>query len=239
MGLWRVARSAPRRQSGSWVNTGLFVLMISLVGARLFYVWVNWGYFADHLIETLMVWLGGLSWPGALIGGWLALTGLALSTRGSHTRISLGWIGDRLYPILPPLAITTWLGAWQSGIAYGALISPGKWWSVPSLDESGIYYLHWPLQPLAAFSLLLYFAILEMRVKPLRPVGRLSALALFGLLVNLLAASLMRVDPAPIWYGLRVDTVFAAAFLLLFLAYLLFNRLAMRIWKREATTFVP
>ena len=230
LGLWRVARSSPQRQAHVWVNAGLWVLFASLAGARLFYAWINRAYFADHLLEIPQVWLGGLSWPGAVGAAWLALSYLAITyhpPRGG--RVSIGWLGDRLYPLLPPLSVTAWMGGWMAGIAYGPPVPAGSWWGVPNLAESGVYALYWPLQPLAALSLVAFFWLLETRVKPLQPSGQLSGLATCGLLLNLLAASLLRSDPVPAWGGgLRMDTWMALFFLACLLALAILSGLVTR-----------
>ncbi len=175
LGLWRIARSVPKRQSSVWVNAGLFVLFAALLGARTSYALVNWTYFSTHLIEIPMLWIGGLTWPGAVLGMLLALAYLSTQNRTTRSRSgSFGWLGDRLYPLLPPIAITAWLGCWQSGVAYGASLPLNTWWGVPAIDESGLYSPRWPVQLLAALSLLIFFWLLERRIKPLRPAGRLS-----------------------------------------------------------------
>jgi len=234
VGLWRVAQNAPQRQAGIWVNAGLFVLAFTLAGARLFYVLTNWPYFSAHLLEAPQVWLGGLSWPGALGGAVVALMTLMIQYRATSSRphypahVTLGWLGDRLYPLLPPLAITIWLGSWQTGVAYGAALPAGAFGSVPSLDENGVYSPRFPLQPLAALTLLAFFAFLETRRKPLRPAGWLSGLAIAGLLLNLLAASLLRADPAPHWRGLRLDSWMAIIYLVLLFTPVIIISLAPR-----------
>lgn len=239
VGLWRIARSAPERQAEVWVNTGLFVLGFTLAGARLAYVWMNRDYFAAHLIEAPQIWLGGLAWEGAVGAAGFALVYLGFRFRASRSRatgvipIPLGWLGDRLYPLLPPLAITTWLGCWQIGVAYGVSLPAGAFGGVPSLDEYGLYSLRFPLQPLAALTLLVFFVTLEMRLKPLRPAGRLSGLAISGLLLHLLVTSLLRADPAPYRHGLRVDTWMAIIYLALFLMLAILNILVLYIGRKS------
>ncbi len=224
LGIWRVVRSAPQQQAGAWADLSLIVLTASLLGARLSYVLVNWGYFSAHLIEIPQFWLGGLTWPGAIAGCWLAIISVVVLYRAPRehgsanvSRLTLAWLSDRLYPLLPPVAITTWLAAWQAGVAYGSLTPPGAWWGVPSLDETGVYNLRFPLQLLAALSLLADFWLLEMRVKPMRPPGRLAGRAFFHLLLNLLVVSLLRADPGPQWYGVRVDAWIAIIYLAIYL----------------------
>lgn len=235
IGLWRVVQSAPQRQVGIWLNAGLFVLFSTLAGARLFYVRLNWEYFSNHLLEAAMISLGGLTWPGAFAGAGLGLGLLVIRQHALRTRpdlptiySTLGIIADQLYPLLAPLAITAWVGCWQSGIAYGAALPAGTWWGIPAPDETGMVSTRFPLQPLAALTLVAFFWILETKVKPLRPTGRLCGLAAGGLLLHLAAASLLRADPAPTWNGLRLDTWFALLYLALLIALGLTRALAVR-----------
>ncbi len=236
LGLWRVARSSPQRQAGFWVNAGLWVLLASLAGARLFYAWVNRAYFANHLLEIPQAWLGGLSWPGAVGAAWLALAYLAVTYRPPRGgRVSIGWLSDRLYPLLPPLSITAWMGSWMAGIAYGPPVPAGAWWGVPGPAESGANGLYWPLQPLAALSLVAFFWLLETRARLLRLPGQLSSLAACGLLLNLLAASLLRGDPVPVWGGgLHMDTWMALFFLACLLALAIFGGLLSRYFRTSS-----
>jgi phosphatidylglycerol---prolipoprotein diacylglyceryl transferase len=236
LGMWRLARSAPQRQAGVLMNVGLFVLAMSLVGARIFYILENNAYYAANLIESPQIWLGGLSWPGALIGAWLAMLFVSRTQRipGEWGNISMARLGDRLYPLLPSLGVSVWLGCWQAGIAYGQPLPAGAWWGNPGMDENGIFTPRWPLQMVAALSLLLFYAILEARIRAKHPVGRLSGFAILGLLVNILAVSLLRADPAPAWNGLRVDAWIAIAILATYCLYLLFNYLFSRIGRRPS-----
>lgn len=221
LGLWRVWRSAPEREAAEWLDLALLSLFGALVGARLYYVWQNWGYFSVHGNEIALVSNGGLGWPGAAAGAAVVvLLFLLLQARPGNPRrirFSAGVIGDRLYPLLPPLAVTAWLGCWQIGASYGAVLPEKTWWAIPTLDEAGNIALRFPLQPLAAFSLLLFFWFIENRRKTPRTTGQLSTLGLTGLLLHLLAFSLLVAEPAPTWNGLRVETWAAILLLSLFL----------------------
>ena len=238
VGLWRVWRSAPQRQGQVWLNIGLFVLLAALAGARAFYVWLNWEFFSTRPIEAINLPTGGLSWPGAVAGAAFTIIAFALAYRTQRgerpARVPLGLLGDRLYPLLPPLAVSAWLGCWQIGAAYGAPLPAGTWWGLRMPDESGLMGLRFPLQPLAALILLLFFFVLETRIKPLRPPGRLSGLAFAGLLLHLLAVSLLTSAPAPTWNGTRVDTWFAIVYLAAFAVLSAVNSLVIRIWKKQS-----
>lgn len=232
LGLWRIARGA-QRQPAEWVNTGLFVLLFALLGARLSYVAHNFDIFASRPLEIPMVWLGGLSWPGALVGGLLALGIQVLRYRSPRTgRLSPGWLADQLYPLLPPLAVSAWMGCWQAGCGYGPLAPAGAWWGVPSAAEDGQLLPRLPVQIIAALSLLLFFVLLERWVVPLKPPGRLSGLALIGLMVHLFIFTGLVADPSPNWNGLRADTWIALVMLISFGSYLGLYRLLARRRKR-------
>ncbi len=236
VGVWRVVRSAPR-QRDLWANLGLFTLLLAIIGARVGYVLQNAALFTSHPLDTLMVWAGGLTWPGAMAGVFLALTLFAIFYRTSRSkRVSIGWISDRLYPMLPPIAILCWLGCWQAGIAYGALIPASGWWGVPSVDETGATLMRVPAQFLAALSLLVFFWVLEGRIRLPRPSGQLAGLGLTGLLVNLLVFSVICADPAPEWNGVRVNTWAALFFLAALFAFFVVNSLfhfVERKWKQR------
>lgn len=53
-------------------NLLFLVIPASIIGARLYYVLFNWGYYAANPQEILAVWHGGLAIHGGVIGGFLA-----------------------------------------------------------------------------------------------------------------------------------------------------------------------
>lgn len=237
MGLWRVWRLAPSRLSGALLNTALLVLVAALLGARLAYVAVNAAYYRASFWEIFQFWQGGLSWPGALAGAALAIAATAsVYSTPRGRRVPFGWLADRLYPLLPPVAITAWLGCWLAGAAYGTELPTGTWLGVPSPDETGATLPRFPVQILAALALLSFFALLELRLRPKRPHGALSALALVGLMFVQLGASLLRADPAPMLQGLRLDAWFAAAVLALLLLMALAHSLVPSLSRRQSVS---
>ncbi len=52
-------------------NFAIIALVSGLVGARLWYVLLNYQYFLLHLDETYQIWLGGQSIQGGMLGAWL------------------------------------------------------------------------------------------------------------------------------------------------------------------------
>jgi prolipoprotein diacylglyceryltransferase len=199
------------------MNSALITLFGCLLGSRIAYVAFHSSYYAAHQLESVEIWKGGLAWPGAVAGGLLGLALVALVWR-----LPLALLADRLIPLASPLAIAVWLGCWQSGVAYGARLPQGAWWGLPTRDETGAVYLRFPVQPLAALTLVIFFWWLEVKSFPRERPGRLASLAGLGLAVNLMVFSLLRADPSQLWVGLRPDVWMAFGFALLcLLAYAL------------------
>jgi phosphatidylglycerol:prolipoprotein diacylglycerol transferase len=211
---WTVWR-APARQAGLRVDGGLWVLFGAALGARLVFVAATWPYFQSHLSEAPQIWLGGLSWPGALGGG---LFSLLLFAWFNHT--PLGALADGLVYLALPLVVSSWLGCWQSGCAYG-WAAPQAWWAVPAVDEWGIWSPHFPLQPIAALSAVAVAVVLEWLRPHLKRQGQAAGLTLLALCALLAGLSLLRADPEQTWRSLRLDTWGALAFTALALPFCL------------------
>lgn len=224
-GLYRISRpavggqSAPRTRqldASARLNSALLVLLGALAGSRAGYVLVNWEYFRTHLGDTLQVWLGGLAWPGALLGGLLVFGGLVLAWRRPA-----GALADALLPILAPLVVAAWLGCWQAGSFYGPALAARTWWAVTARDEWAQVLYRWPLQPAAALLSLLVLGLAERTGSGHAPQGRAASQGWLGLCLLLLGLTFGRADPAPVWNGLRLDVW--AGLSLTFLALVLFG----------------
>jgi phosphatidylglycerol:prolipoprotein diacylglycerol transferase len=72
---WVGGREA--RRLGEDPDTGwgmlLPVLLLAVIGARLYHVIHQWGYYSQHLSQIPQIWTGGLGIPGAVVGGVLAI----------------------------------------------------------------------------------------------------------------------------------------------------------------------
>lgn len=51
------------------INMAGYLLLGAMLGARIYYVLFNWNYYSQNLQEIFMLWYGGISIHGALIGG--------------------------------------------------------------------------------------------------------------------------------------------------------------------------
>ncbi|MGD0707029.1 MAG: prolipoprotein diacylglyceryl transferase family protein [Anaerolineaceae bacterium] len=210
VGLWRITQNVASPQVVRRVISGLLVLTGSLLGARTGYTVEHWQYLSTHLLEIPQLWLGGLSWPGAIIGALLVIALLSWEANIPYLRMA-----DQFAPLVQPLAITAWIGCWLVGSGYGATLPQNTWWGIAALDETGAMALRFPVQPLAAISLIAYYGLLEYKIPRRIPTGAYSSLCGLGLAVNLLLFSLIMVDTQPIWMGLHMDSWNALLFLVL------------------------
>jgi phosphatidylglycerol:prolipoprotein diacylglycerol transferase len=203
----------PLRQVEHRLNGGFVALAGALVGGRAAFVWLNWAYFQNHPVDIVRIGLGGLGWAGALAGG-LA----ALALYAGLTRASPGALGDGLLPLALCLVVSSWLGCWQAGCAYGPEAAE-TWWTVPARDEWGQFTYRWPIQLGGALTAVISFWLLEFLRPKLPRSGQLAGLGLLILSAQMLALSLLRADPTILWRGQRVDSW--AAFLFLGMAVLI------------------
>ncbi|MEG2321999.1 MAG: prolipoprotein diacylglyceryl transferase [Bacilli bacterium] len=50
-------------------NMLLYLIIVSILGARLYYVAFNWSYYSNNIIEIFKIWEGGLAIHGGIIAG--------------------------------------------------------------------------------------------------------------------------------------------------------------------------
>ncbi len=207
LGLLQVARHAPPARALSWVDAGLYTLFGALIGSRCGYVFLHLSYFRIHPREAPQIWLGGLSWPGALLGGLLVVILVA-----AWRELPLALVAGRLAPLAIPIAACAWMGSWYSGAAYGPLMAAGTPFALLTPMENGLMQLRLPVQLMAALSLLAFLTWIELKSMARERPGRWAALNALVLSGNLLVFSLLRADPAPLWDGLRADAWAALLF---------------------------
>ena len=54
-------------------NLLLYVIIFSIIGARLYYVAFNWPYYSKNLLEIVQIWEGGLAIHGGIIAGFIVV----------------------------------------------------------------------------------------------------------------------------------------------------------------------
>ncbi len=170
------------------VDLGIWIMISGLVGARLLYVCLEWGYFRDNLWKIIIPPYSGFVYYGGFIGGFLA-TLYFLWSRKMNT-----WkTGDIL---APAIALGQAIGRWAcffNGCCYGGPVRsnflPGLVYptgSDPCL-QYGAVPLH-PTQIYESLGCLLIFALLLWKEKRKSFDGQLiwGYVVLYGVLRFLL-----------------------------------------------------
>lgn len=169
--------------------------------ARLGYVLTYHAYFSENPIQSLWLWQGGLSGAGGLLG---ACIGIGVYAR--WTRLPFKQISDEL--ALPGLilAACSWIGCWLEGSVYGMRLD----FELPLLttrDMFGNLAARWPAALIGLIPALGALFVLTRRgVHRWRP-GCQASLAGSAAALGMLLASLVRADPLPILFDLRLDTL--------------------------------
>jgi prolipoprotein diacylglyceryltransferase len=197
-GLLLAGWRAPKKETIRYLDAGVWTLFGTLVGSRSLFVVVNFSYYQTHPGEIVQVWLGGLSSIGALVGGILAVFVLAI-----WWKIPAGVLADTLLPLAGAITVTAWLGCWVDRCGYG--VPSSAWWAVPGRDEWGVLATRVPVQLMGAGLTLILIWLLDRAGKSLPAQGLSASIGLFGLSAVVLSLSYLRVDPTPIWNGLRLE----------------------------------
>lgn len=200
------------------LDAGLGALFLSLIGARTGFVLRNLPYFKINPVEIPQLWLGGLSWPGALIGFTLALVSIHLIWKEP-----LGELADSFLPLLGLMVFAAWLTGWGSGVGYGYQVD--AWYGIPVRDILGLVSKRWPLPILGAlFSGAWTIGTILFPLKKVRKPGFRAVLTIAGLTGINLALSFFRADPAPQFLNLRWESWFSIIFLVCALVFMFTQR---------------
>jgi len=190
------------------VDAGIGLLLVSLLGSRIGYILLNLSFFRNYAAQIPQIWLGGLNWPGALMGAGSALLAVHLIWKEP-----LGELADSYLPLLGTVAAAIWMTGWGAGIGYGP--PTDDWFGIPVRDLFGIIENRWPLPILGAvlsagwITGLVLLPLKQWDVKP----GWRAVLGITGIIVINGVISLFRVDTAPTLWGIRGESWFSIALL--------------------------
>ena len=226
LGLLLTVWRAPKKEAERYLDAGLWILLVALVGGRAMAVAVNFKYYQTHTGEMLQVWLGGLSGIGALAGGMIAIIILSL-----WWKLPAGKLADTLLPLAGAIVITAWLGCWVDSCGYG---TPSEvWWAIPGRDEWGVLANRLPVQLLGAILTLVLVWSLDWASKRIPIPGLMAAIGLFGISAVIFTLSFLRADPIPSLNGLRLEAWAAIGLMIISLSAVVVLLLHWKLKKEE------
>lgn len=182
------------------VDGGLLLSLIVLIGSRASYVIRNFSYYLDFPLEIPQFWLGGLSWPGAVIGTVVGILFVHLIWKEP-----IGELVDSYLAFYGLLALGAWLAGWGTQAGYGP--PTDAWFGIPVKDLFGHVEHRWPLPILGAVVSAGWTAgVIFFPLKRQRNPGFRGALGAAGLVALNGMISFIRVDPSPSVWGIRIES---------------------------------
>jgi len=136
------------------VNSVLFLIIMGILGARIYYVIFNWNFYSRNLKEILAVWHGGLAIHGGLIGGFIA--GILFCKRHN---LSFWEMADSVAPAIILGQTFGRFGNFMNGDAHG--IPTDMPWGIvfPPTSIAGAQFGSVPLHPTMLYEMVLNFTI--------------------------------------------------------------------------------
>ncbi len=102
-----------------------WVILVGLLGARLFYIILNWSFFTENPLEVIMIQRGGLAWQGSLIVG--SITGIVFIKR---KKLPLLPMLDLAAPYIALGQAIGRVGCFLNGCCYGKASDHGIYFPV-------------------------------------------------------------------------------------------------------------
>ena len=216
-------KEAPRKKidPDDIIDFILIAFPLAIVGARLYYVIFEWGYYSQHLGEIFAIWNGGIAIYGGLLTGALVL--YLFSRRRLIEPI------DFLDIAAPSVMIAQSIGRWGNFFnqeAYGAAVKSLNY--LPSFIRNQMYIDGSYRQPTflyeSSWNFLGFLLILILRRKPqfLRQ-GEITAFYLIWYGFGRMIIEGMRTDSL-MFAGLRVSQWLSMILILVGLAIILYQR---------------
>lgn len=173
--LWTMREAGQRGLPAQYVpDFSFYIILGSIIGARIMYVLLNPSYFLKNPLEALMFWKGGL----VFLGGAIVATFLGYLFLRRKKQPVWPWL-DALAPGLALGQAVGRLGCISAGCCYGKYCDLP--WAVTFSDVNSLAPLHTPLHPTQAYHSLaglLSFIILLLFKKRITTPGKLMGLFL-------------------------------------------------------------
>jgi prolipoprotein diacylglyceryl transferase len=223
--VWLAGRRLEDKRVGTredMSSIALWAVPAGVIGARLYHVITDWELFEDDLARIPQIWRGGLGVPGGILAG--TVVGL---WRGRRRGIRPATLADCAAPAIP---LAQAIGRWGNYFNQELFGSPTSLpWALRVSEEKAALAGHPPgttFHPTFLYESLWNLALcgallaIDRRVRLRR--GSLFAMYVVGYGVGRFWIEGLRIDPAHVGGGLRLNQWVAIALVVSGLAYLLF-----------------
>ena len=233
LGLFILSREVKRKKlmcgaSGKLVSTDdlldllLWMVPAAIIGARIYYVAFQWGYYGSHPLDIVKIWQGGLAIHGGVLGGTLAVY---LFSRRKQIRF---WVlTDSISLSLILGQAIGRIGNLMNGDAYG--IPTTLPWGIhfPANSPAGMAYPGQATHPSMIYemilNLLIFWLLWRLRKRGYKD-GFLTSLYFILYSIDRSIVSITRGDS--LWLGsIRAAHVISAILVASFLIFMLSRRL--------------
>jgi prolipoprotein diacylglyceryl transferase len=202
------------------VAIGMWAVPAGLVGARLYHVITDWQRFQGRWWHAFAVWEGGLGIPGGIAGG--VLVGVWVAKRRG---LPIAELLDAAAPALPVAQAIGRLGNWfnqelfgePTTLPWGLEIDPAN--RPPEYAEFATFHPTFLYEALWNLALAGVLVFIGRRWNP-RPPGQLFVGYVAGYAAGRLWVESLRIDPASLLLGTRVNIWVSAAVLIIAIAVL-------------------
>lgn len=183
-------------------------MLWGIIGARIFYIFIEWDYFSGNLLEIPMLQKGGLAWQGGFLGGTLA--GIWFARR---KKLSLRPLMDLAAPYVALGQSIGRLGCFFNGCCYGKPVAWGPYFPV---HHARLY----PTQLFECAGLFIIFLVLKKAQTKPHQAGFIFVFYLWLAAIERFIVEFYRGDTVPFWSGLSLAQwvslgVFAAGLILM------------------------
>jgi phosphatidylglycerol:prolipoprotein diacylglycerol transferase len=189
------AREAERRGIPRDVvyDLAFWVVLWGILGARVFYVFLNADHFSQFPVDILMLHKGGLAWQGSLVAGVLA--GVFFIRR---KKLPLFLILDIAAPFIALGHAIGRIGCFLNGCCYGKASAFGLYFPVwhESLLPTQLY--------MVVGELVVFLILLLLQKRGDQPLGRLFVLYLMLSSLERFIVEFFRADHVVLWGGLSI-----------------------------------
>jgi len=167
-------------------------MLWGIIGARIFYVFIEWSYFSVNLLEIPMLQKGGLAWQGGFLGGTLA--GVWFARR---KKLSLRPLLDLAAPYIALGQSIGRIGCFLNGCCYGKPVAWGIYYPV---HQARLY----PTQLFECAGLFIIFLILKKAQAKPHQAGFIFVFYLWLAAIERFVVEFYRADHVTYWLGLSL-----------------------------------